>query len=105
MSETCPRCGEPFRKFQRISVSCRCGRTLVREDVRCVACRHRIARHQRIVTAIATLGEQQATLRTLAKMLNVPPGTLAHWSRELRRDGLLDWEPHAGRRPGRLCVS
>ena len=96
----CPRCGRPFRTFVRISISCGCGPGLVREDVKCVGCRNLLIRYRRVVTAIEQLGTR-ATIRGVARQLNLQYGTVSYWIASMRRAGLLTfWQPNAGRRPG-----
>ena len=98
--DACPRCGKPFRTFVRLSISCGCGPGLIREDVKCVGCRNLLIRYRRVVTAIEQLGPR-ATIRGVARQLNVQYGTVSYWIASMRRAGLLAfWQPHAGRRPG-----
>ena len=99
--DACPRCGEPVHTFQRISLGCACGRVLIREDVRCVGCRNLLRRYQRVLTALEQLGPKRATIRGVARQLNVQYGTVSYWIASMRRAGLLTfWQPNAGRRPG-----
>ena len=98
--DACPRCGEPLRRFERISVTCGCGRGLIREDVRCVGCRNLLRRYQRVITAIEQLGPR-ASIKRVAQVLDLPYKRVCNWFTAMSRAGLLtNWQPHAGRHPG-----